>query len=223
MNIEIVMQIFSLNVGRPQIVVSHGRQYSTAINRRPIEGRIALGVEGPAGDRVSDRNVHGGPDKAVCCYSREHYPYFAAKLGRELGVPSFGENFTTEGMLETSVCLGDRYRIGSAIVQVTQPRQPCSKLARKHDEPRMIEWVNERAFCGFYFRVLELGEVGAGDRFELIDRPQPDFSIERMMRIRLGDEGGEAEARRLAGAAELSESWRAYFQSVLEGEANDDD
>lgn len=217
------MQIFSLNVGRPQIVIAHGRTYSTAINRRPIEGRVVLGLEGLANDRVSDRNVHGGPDKAVCCYSQEHYPYFAAKLGRELAVPSFGENFTTDGMLETGVSLGDSYRIGSAVVQVSQPRQPCLKLAMKHDEPRMIEWVNERAFCGFYFRVLEIGEVGAGDAFELLARPHPDLTIERLMRIRLGDDGSEAEAMRLAEAVELSESWRMHFQSALSGEADDDD
>lgn len=216
------MRVVSLNIGRPEIVIRDGRQYSTAINRHPIAGRLALGVEGLAGDRVSDRNVHGGPDKAVCCYPREHYPYFASKVGRELGLPSFGENFTTEGMLETGVCLGDTYRVGTALVQVSQPRQPCFKLARKHNEPRMIEWVNERAFCGFYFRVLQTGEVEAGDALELVDRRYADMTVQRMMRIRLGDEGGELEAARLAGATELSASWRAYFQSVLAGEPDDD-
>ncbi len=216
------MTIASLNIGRPQIVFSGGRQYSTSINRRPFEGRVALSVEGLADDRVSDRNVHGGPDKAICCYSREHYPYFAAKLGHALSAPSFGENFTTEGMLESSVCLGDIYRVGTAMLQVTQPRQPCSKLAGKHIEPRMIEWVNERAFCGFYFRVLQAGDVGRGDSFELVERPHGDMTVERMMRIRLGAEIRPGEIERLAGAEELSASWRRHFERRINGEDDDD-
>lgn len=135
------MHLVSLNVGRPQIVLRDGRQYSTAINRHRATSRVALGPEGLDGDRVADRNVHGGPDKAVCCYSREHYPYFSELLGHELAVPAFGENFTTAGLLESEVCVGDTYRVGSAVVQITQPRQPCFKLANKHRQPQIIEWI----------------------------------------------------------------------------------
>jgi MOSC domain-containing protein YiiM len=206
------MRIVSVNIGRPQLVAKSGRTYSTSINRHPATGPVQLTTEGFENDRVSDRSVHGGPDKAICCYAHEHYPFWEMRLGHEMPVPSFGENLTTEGMLEIDICIGDAYRIGSATVQVSQPRQPCFKLAGKHDEPRIIPWVWEEGFSGFYFRVVDTGAIGAGDAVELVARPHADLSIRRMLRLKRGEGLSDDMRERLANLYELAGSWREAFR-----------
>jgi MOSC domain-containing protein YiiM len=213
--------LVAVNTGRPQIVLRDGRQYSTAIHRRPTGGRIALGVDGLEGDRVADRNVHGGPDKAVCCFPHEHYSHFARRLGVELPIPSFGENFTTAGLLESEVCVGDTFRVGSAFVQVSQPRQPCFKLAGKHREPRIIKWIYETGYCGFYFRVLQPGEVGAGDEVVLIERGQPDLTIHHLLATRIPGPEDRRLWERLAALPALSASWRDHFAARLRGDSEE--
>ncbi|TWT46321.1 6-N-hydroxylaminopurine resistance protein [Phycisphaerae bacterium RAS1] len=218
------MRIVSLNIGRPNIVIRNGRQYSTSINRKPVAGAIELSEQGLSGDLVSDNNVHGGPDKAVCVYSREHYAQVAAWLSEargdpvELAVPSFGENFTTTGMLETDVALGDVFRAGQALLQITQPRQPCFKLAAKLGDPRAIAWINERRCCGFYFRVLETGLVAEGDSLERVERPAAHYTIDRLMALRLARGPDPAELRVLAQHELLSASWRKWARQKLAGE-----
>lgn len=217
------MQIVSLNIGRPQIVVRGDRQYSTAIDRRPVAGPLALSVEGFDGDRVSDLSVHGGPDKAVCCFASEHYADFSARLGRPLEIPSFGENLTLAGLLETAACVGDTFAIGTAAVQITQPRQPCFKLAGKLAEPRVIEWTYATGQCGFYFRVLQPGHVAPGAALALMARPHPELTIARLLRVR-ADASAEPElASRLAELPELSASWRDHFRKRGARRAEADD
>lgn len=204
----------SLNIGRPQLSVFEGRTYSSAINRRPAPGAITLGPDGFAGDRVSNTEVHGGPDKAVCVYPGEHYAYWRERLGRPMPVPSFGENLTTRGFLETDVCIGDVYAIGKARVQVSQPRQPCGTLARMHGLAMLPKWVNEQRFTGFYFRVLEAGAVAAGDEFSLIERDDGGLTVHGLTGARLGVGATLELAARLAALPALSASWRAHFASV---------
>ncbi len=212
------MHIVSLNVGRPQIVLRGGRQHSSAINRRSVDGAVELSPDGLAGDRVSDSSVHGGPDKAVCCYPHEHYAHWRERLAAELPVPSFGENLTTAGLLEDEVCIGDTFRIGGAIVQITQPRQPCWKLANKHAEPRLVAWVNESARTGFYFRVLQACTLQQGDAIELVDRPHPDLTVAAIMRLRRSASPDLSLAARLADLPELSAAWRQHFAKRLGGD-----
>lgn len=211
------MRIVAISVGRPQVLVRGGRQYSTSINRRVVEGVVRASKEGLEGDIIGDQRVHGGPDKAICCYCREHYEYWGPILGGDLRVPSFGENFTVEGALETDVALGDVFERGALKVQVTQPRQPCWKLANKHDEPRLIAWVNERAYCGFYLRVLSEGEARAGDELTRTARPHANLTIERMLRARLSEDIDRVMVKRLVDAAEISESWRGDLKKKLKG------
>lgn len=206
------MRIVSLNIGRPQIVMAGGQQYSTSINRRPVEGLVEATPLGFAGDRVSNEKVHGGPDKAICCYSHEHYPHWSGVLGRELEVPSFGENLTTQGMLEIDVCIGDVFRVGGATVQVSQPRLPCSKLAGKLAEQRIIKWIHENQFSGFYFRVLQPGAVQSGDPVERFSHPHPDLSIARLVRLKSQPAPDPVLCGRLATLSDLSESWREHFR-----------
>lgn len=211
------MKVISVNVGRPQIVMKGERQYSSAINRRPVNGPLELTADGFVGDRVSDLRWHGGPDKAACIYPFDHYAFWEERLGRELPVPSFGENLTTEGLLEAQVCIGDTLRFGRALTQVTQPRQPCFKLANKLDESRMIKWINERGWTGLYVRTLKPGMVAAGDAIELLDRPRPHMTIARAMQIMLDKKGSPDDMQELLSVPELSDAWRKELQERLEG------
>ena len=163
------MSVISVNVGRPRLHTWRGETFSTSIFKEPVSGRIMLRRTNLDGDRQADLSVHGGPNKAAYAYPSEHYPFWAQQFpGRELPWGSFGENFTTEGLLETKVSVGDRYRIGSAIVMVKTPRVPCFKLAAKFQTGEfqnynMIEKFLLAGRSGFYFSAIEEGEVGAGD------------------------------------------------------------
>jgi MOSC domain-containing protein YiiM len=165
------MKIISVNVGRPRLVRRNGETISTGIFKEPVGGRVMLRTLNLEGDRQADLSVHGGPKKAVYAYPSEHYEFWKRELpGMDLPWGMFGENFTTEGMLETDTNIGDRFRIGSAEVVVTQPRMPCYKLGIRFGRVDIIKrfLVSERT--GFYFSVLREGEVGSGDQFELIER-----------------------------------------------------
>lgn len=212
------MRVIQINVGRPQLLLRHGRQYSTAINKQPVAGALELGPGGFPGDQVSDLKVHGGPDKAVCVYPSEHYPVFSELLGTTLETPAFGENLTTAGLLEADLCVGDRLSVGAAVTQVSQPRQPCGKLASKHSEARLPRWINERQFCGFYLRVLEPGRVAVGDGIELLERPHPEWSIARATRVILDSQAAAAEMASLRDLPELSASWKKQLTNKLGGD-----
>ena len=158
------MKLVSVQVGRPRTVQWHGKPVSTGIYKEPSACRIMLYRFNLDGDQQADLTVHGGPDKAVYVYPSEHYPIWQAEFP-DLPLPygMFGENFTTEGLDESSVHIGDQFRIGSALVEVTQPRQPCYKLGIKMGDARFPKRFLASGRSGFYLRVLEEGEVGAGD------------------------------------------------------------
>jgi MOSC domain-containing protein YiiM len=208
------MRIAQLNIGTPVLVERGGRRERTAIDRRPVDERVALDALGLEGDQVGSTKHHGGKDKAVCCYASEHYAHFEELLGCSLDKPAFGENFTLEGALETEVCIGDSFRVGSAVVQISQPRQPCATLAAKHDSTDLPGWINDTGFTGFYLRVLEPGEVRTGDELTPVDRPHPGMSVALANRIMLGREPDEA-MHRLADLPTLSDAWRRRLESKI--------
>src|SRR6266704_1779714 len=157
------MKIVSLNVGLPREVIWHGIKVTTGIFKQPVQGRVALRKLNLDGDRQADLTVHGGEHKAVYCYPLEHYDYWRRELpGRELPMGVFGENFTTDGLLEDSVHLGDRFSIGSAEVVVTQPRLPCYKLGIRFQSDDMVKRFFASGQTGFYLAVDRGGEVRAG-------------------------------------------------------------
>jgi MOSC domain-containing protein YiiM len=212
------MRIVSLNIGRPQIMVRGDRRVSSAINRRPASGPVEAAPDGLAGDRVSDDRVHGGPDKAICVYPSEHYATFSQLIGRTLATPAFGENLTTAGLLESEVCVGDRFEIGGVLVEVTQPRQPCLKLALKHEAPLLPRWINERGFTGFYLRVLRNGALAAGDAIRLVERPFTGLTIAHLTRVALDPAAPRAEVERIVSVGPLAGAWRARFERRLRGD-----
>jgi MOSC domain-containing protein YiiM len=165
------MKLLSVNVGRPREIEWKGKVVRTSIFKAPVSARIRVGKLNLDGDQQSDLSVHGGIDKAVCAYPSEHYPFWREELpGAELPWGVFGENFTTEGLLEERVHIGDRLRIGSAEFAVTQPRMPCFKLGIRFGRPDIVKRFLQSRRAGFYFAVVREGEVTAGDAIELLER-----------------------------------------------------
>jgi MOSC domain-containing protein YiiM len=173
------MKILSVQVGRPRTVRWRGRAVTTGIYKKPVAGRVMLRRFNLDGDQQADVTVHGGWDKAAYVYPSEHYAFWRKELpDAQLPYGVFGENFTTEGLDERSVHIGDRFRIGGAVVEVTQPRLPCYKLGVRFKRPDMPKRFHASGRCGFYVAVVEEGEVGAGDVWERIahDNREPSVS-----------------------------------------------
>jgi MOSC domain-containing protein YiiM len=211
------MKIISINVGRPRLVLRDGETVSTGIFKDPIAGRVMLRKLNLDGDRQADLTVHGGPEKAVYAYPGEHYPFWKRELpDMDLPWGVFGENFTTEGLLETETNVGDRFRIGSAEVMVTQPRMPCYKLGIRFGRADIIKrfLVSERS--GFYFSVLQEGEVGAGDEFELLEKNASGVRVADVTRLYSSDKRNLDLLRQAIATEALPSSWREYFQARIE-------
>jgi MOSC domain-containing protein YiiM len=215
------MRIISLNVGRPRLVVWNGQTVSTGIYKLPVEGRVMLRALNLDGDRQADLTVHGGPEKAAYAYPAEHYAYWREELpGTELPWGMFGENFTTEGLDESAVNIGDRFRLGAAEVTVTQPRMPCYKLGVKFGRADILKRFLASGRTGFYFSVRHEGEVGAGDEIELIGRDVNGVTVADITRLYARDRGDVETMRRAVAVEALPESWRDHFlQQLAKGAA----
>ena len=207
------MEIISLNVGLPRLVLRNGEPVSTGIFKEPVEGRVMLRTLNLDGDRQSDLSVHGGPEKAAYLYPSEHYELWKRELpDMDLPWGMFGENFTSTGLLETEVHIGDRFRIGAAEVMVTQPRMPCYKLGIRFGRADIIKrfLVSERT--GFYFSVLKESEVGAGDRIELLEKNVDGVTVVDITRLYSSDRENVELMRRAIATEGLPNSWREYFR-----------
>ncbi|MCE3241731.1 MAG: domain containing protein, partial [Deltaproteobacteria bacterium] len=170
------MRLISVNVGLPRVVTLKGDPVSTGIFKEPVAGRVMLRTLNLDGDRQADLSVHGGPSKAVYVYPSEHYDFWKRELpGLKLPWGMFGENFTSAGLFESELNIGDRFRVGSAVVMVTEPRMPCYKLGIKFGRSDIVKKFLASERTGFYFAVLQEGEVAAGDPIELIE--QTDHSV----------------------------------------------
>lgn len=156
-------RVVSVNAGRVEPITWRGRTIETAFCKRPVEGSVAVGALGIAGDTQGDRRVHGGIDKAVYSYASEHHPFWRSELGGGVGPGTFGENLTTAGLVEDQVRIGDRYRVGTALLEVSEPRQPCSTFAAVHQRADLPKVFAEAGWSGIYFRVIEEGAVAPGD------------------------------------------------------------
>ena len=213
------MKLVSLNVGLPREVIWHERNVTTGIFKQPVQGRIALRKLDLDGDRQADLSVHGGEYKAVYCYPIEHYDYWRAELhGRELPLGMFGENFTTAGLLEDAVHLGDQFSVGSAQVVVTQPRLPCYKLGVRFQADDMVKRFLASRRTGFYLAVTREGEVAAGDEIAVISRDPNEVPVSEITRLyvakRYSDDDVASVQRSLQVEA-LPESWKTYFRERL--------
>jgi MOSC domain-containing protein YiiM len=206
------VKLISVSVARPRLAVYKGMTLNTGIFKRPVSGRVMLRSLNLDGDLQADLSVHGGPYKAVYAYPSEHYEYWRGELpGIDLPWGAFGENFTTEGLTEADLHVGDLLKIGSAIVMVRQPRMPCYKLAAKFQRDDMIERFMDSGRSGFYFSVEQEGEVGEGDSIEFVARNQDGISIAEMNDLLVRDRYNPGLLQKAIATAALPESWREYF------------
>jgi MOSC domain-containing protein YiiM len=214
------VNLISVNVAGPHLTVYKGATINTGIFKKPVNGRIALRTLNLKGDRQADLTVHGGSNKAVYGYPFEHYDFWRQELPEaNLPMGAFGENFTTEGLREDELHIGDRYQIGSAIVMVRQPRMPCYKLAAKFRRDDMIDRFLRSGRSGFYFSVEQEGEVEAGDSFELISRAEDGITIAEMNCLFAREKYNRELLKKAVDTPALPEDWREYFIPRLQGPA----
>ena len=210
------MKIVSVNVGRPREIDWKGKTIRTSIFKEPVQGRVRLEALNFVGDEQADLAVHGGPQKAVYGYASEHYDFWQQQLpGVHLPWGVFGENLTTEGLLEEEINIGNRYQLGSAVVMVTQPRIPCYKLGVRFGRDDIVKRFLKSGRPGFYFSVIQEGEVGAGDALELVYREAADVTVADILRLYITDKQNLSLTRRAVQVAALADGWRDYFQRRL--------
>jgi MOSC domain-containing protein YiiM len=205
-------EVVSVNVGVPRTVRWRGQEVRTAIWKAPVPGRVAFRGVNVDGDDQGDRSAHGGPDKAVYAYAAEDLAWWSGRLDRELGPGTFGDNLTTGGVDVRGAVVGERWRVGDALLEVAQPRIPCFKLGIRmadQDFPRRFAAAGRP---GAYLRIVAEGRVGAGDPIELLHRPAHGVTVGDVAAAYHGDRAGAA---RLLAAPELPDRWRAWVAGTL--------
>jgi MOSC domain-containing protein YiiM len=206
-------RVVSVNVGQPAVVDWHGRAVSTAIWKQPIAARVRVRGVNVDGDGQADRRVHGGPTKAIYAYSADDYAWWETELGAVLPSGTFGENLTVTGVQPADCVVGERWRIGGALLRVTEPRIPCFKLGLRMGDAAFVKRFADAARPGTYLGIDDEGELGAGDSIELVHRPDHGVTIGMVERAY----HGHPELRqRLLDVADLSEGWRAWAARALE-------
>jgi MOSC domain-containing protein YiiM len=180
-------RVETVNVGQPREVQANGHTVLTAIWKDPVEGRVALLGVNFQGDDQADRTVHGGPDKAVYAYAAEESEWWEEELGKQLGPAPFGENLTVRGLPVSEAVIGERWAVGTGLLEVAQPRLPCFKLGLRMGDPRFPKRFAQAGRPGAYLRVVREGDVGAGDRIDVIDRPSHGVTSALVSRALLGE------------------------------------
>ncbi len=209
------MKIISVNVARPREIPWNGEPVLTGIYKKPVEGPVSMTHLNLMGDQQADLTVHGGPQKAIYGYPSEHYEFWRGQLPEaELEWGEFGENLTTDGLLEDSLHIGDVLQIGSARLQVTQPRLPCYKLALKFGRDDIIPRFLRSLRSGFYFSVVEEGEIHAASAIEILSRDSQQVSIRDILRLHLGQTRDQDLIRRALNTAALPNHWKRKFAEM---------
>jgi MOSC domain-containing protein YiiM len=203
-------RVVSVNVGLPREIEWLGRRATTSIWKEPVEGRVEVAGVNLAGDDQADRNFHGGPDKAVYAYAREDSSWWEDVLGIDVSDGMFGENLTTEGVDVSGAVIGERWRIGTVEFEVCQPRQPCSKLGIRFENPKMVKMFAQSSRPGAYLRIIQEGEIGAGDEIEVIHRPEHGITIAMVSDAVFKD---RSLAERVLAAPQLSEEAAADLRA----------
>lgn len=211
-----VMVIRSLNTGRPVKETFFGKEIITGICKKPVAGPVRLGKTGFEGDGVGDLKNHGGPDKAVCVYGVDHYPYWEKILGTVLPPAAFGENLSLSDLDEAAICIGDVFQAGTAVIQVSQPRQPCSTLAARFGRKDMVKLVVDSGRTGCYFRVLEEGAVKSGDALVLMERDRHGITVSFANEVYHHERRSREGIEKVLAVEALSASWRESFLKLKE-------
>lgn len=210
------MKLISINVARPRLALYNGQTVNTGIFKVPVSGPVQLRTLNLDGDRQADLAVHGGPNKAVYAYPSEHHAFWREELpGTPLPPGMFGENFTTKGLLEGDLHIGDRLQLGSAVIVVRQPRIPCYKLAVKFQRRDILARFLRSGRSGFYFSVEREGTVQAGDSFEFLSRAPSGITIAEMNHLFADDLYNPQLLDKAIATSALPEDWRDYFQKRM--------
>jgi len=210
------MRVISVNVGRPQRVVWRTKTVLTSIWKHPVDGPVSVAPFNLSGDQQSDLTVHGGANKAIYGYPTEHYEYWRGELpGADLPWGAFGENLSTEGLLERDVAVGDRYRIGSAELIVTQPRIPCFKLGIRFGRDDMVRRFMESRRSGFYFAIAREGQLQTGDVIERLSREDGAVTIAELVGLFADDAPDPNLAHRALASAALPEFWKDELRALI--------
>jgi len=206
-------KIISLNIGKSINIADTGeREINSAIYKSPVlEDILSLTKNGLQGDEQADLVNHGGFDKALCVYPFEHYQYWKNKLNKDFPMGSFGENITLAGMLETDTNIGDIWEIGEALVQVSQPRMPCYKVAKRHDVVKLPLYIQETGYSGYYLRILKEGDISVRDRC-ILKKRSSNISIAYINQITYHDKANMKAKVELTNLEELAESWKRNIQ-----------
>lgn len=208
--------IVSINVGKPvKVQYDTDKKFRSAIQKRPVTGKIYLDFTGFEGDQVADPDHHGGRDKAVCVYSEDHFPFWEKQLSRLISPGAFGENLTVQNMKETEIHIGDIFKIGEAEVQCSQPRQPCHKLNKLFQYQKMACQFQTSGYSGFYLRVLKPGWLESGDPFELLEPDPHQISVDDANRLMHEDKKNSSKLKKILGLDSLSQDWRGIFEKRL--------
>jgi MOSC domain-containing protein YiiM len=209
---EAMARVLSVNVGRVREFDYNGRPAKSAIWKSPVAGRVAARGVNLEGDDQADRKAHGGPDKSVYAYAIEDLRWWEEKLGRSLQYGEFGENLTTEGVAVNDALVGERWAIGTAVFEVSEPRIPCWRLGVRMNDQLFPRRFTEALRPGTYLRIIVEGAVGAGDEIRIIERPAHDLTIRDIFRIYTRD---REEVERLLAVPRISESWRKWAEDFL--------
>jgi MOSC domain-containing protein YiiM len=204
--------LISVNVSAVRTVTHNGKPLRTAIGKQPVSGSVDVEALSLAGDQQADHRYHGGPDRAVYAYASADYAWWSERVGRTLAPGLFGENLTLRGVDVSGAQIGERWRVGGAVVQVTAPRTPCSKLAYVMDDPRFVKAFGAALRPGAYLRVIEAGAVAAGDRVEVLSRPEHGLTVAGMANIFLFDRAGIPRALAVPELPDFLREWALEHQ-----------
>lgn len=205
------MKIESIQIGNPEARTDQGKEWTTAFYKSEVTSGIEVGELGLEGDGQADLKNHGGVDKAICVYSGTHYPDWTTELGVPMAAGAFGENFTISGETEANVCIGDIFECGSLKVQISQPRQPCWKLGQRWNLKSLPKLTIESGRTGWYLRVLAEGTVSAGSVMERIERPHPEWTIDRANQLFYNRKTDPVATTELSECPALADAWRSVL------------
>lgn len=210
-------RVISINVSKAKEVAYKGRSIETGIFKTPVSGKLKLNHLNLEGDQQADLTVHGGPDKAVYAYSWEHYSWWQEKLpGVEFSYGKFGENLTTEGVLEEQAFIGDEFRIGAVVLRVSQPRLPCYKLGIKFGRADVIKMFTQSTRSGIYFSVVEEGELEQGDKIEYLRGDEHKINLQDVAKIFAGNYVPDLEFLQRALNSNLAEQMKMFIAAELD-------
>ena len=205
-------RVLSVNVGIPREFQYHGRPARSAIWKSPVAGRIRAQGVNLEGDDQADRKAHGGPDKAVYVYAVEDAHWWENEIGRSLAYGEFGENLTTEGVDVNAALIGERWQIGTTLLELSEPRIPCWRLGVRMNDPAFLRRFTQALRPGSYLRLIVEGDIGAGDPIQVVDRPDHDLTVRDVFRIYTRDRD---EITRLLAVPQMSESWKRWAADML--------